>query len=162
VRLGAALILIVLVFAGCITTPDPQRGKQTPSTPAPASPAAACVEPTPGPSVPAVGPGQSGVSDQPGAFSYSGQVAARTQKESYAWENGATGAMVMWSGQGSTGTFTLTILDACSAQTYQKDFSGAGQGATSESSSPGAPGTWLITLDFKLFTGQMGLSVTSG
>ena len=156
---------LVLAFAlvlvpGCI-------GPQNPSTPTattePPSPTSAldpgCTPPTVV-NTPTAGAGQGGVSNNPGAFSYGGQAAAKVGKEDYLWTNPSPTARASFGGQVATGTVHLVIKDACGKVELDKMIS-QGQGGNYGALPEGRPGKWLIALEFTAFTGQMGLSVTS-
>lgn len=157
------LILLVLItaLAGCIQgEPDDEPAVESPRDDT-SDTMSACTPPE----VEATGPsgGQSGVSNQPGAFSYGGQAAAKTAKEVFLWENPSAGAMVAFGGQSGLGTLRITIQDHCGVEVYTKETSGASQSSSaSESTKTGTPGTWILTFEFTVYTGQMGVSITSG
>lgn len=102
--------------------------------------------------------GQSGVCNVEGSFAYGGQVSGESGTETYEWENPQSQAEVAWGGQGSSGSVTVTILDARGDEVYRSTFSG-GQSGASETTRSGQPGAWTIRVTFEGFTGQMGLSV---
>ncbi|MHB8633629.1 MAG: hypothetical protein ACYDBQ_06650 [Thermoplasmatota archaeon] len=106
--------------------------------------------------------GQEACSSTSGAFSCGAQVAGKTATENYTWHNAAGTAHVSWGGQASSGTFSVQVKDATGQQVYQRDFVGGGQQATNEDTSQGAPGDWSITIVYTSFTGQVGLTLTSG
>ena len=71
-------------------------------------------------------------------------------------------ASVMWGGQSGTGTLKLTVQDTCGEKVYEKELSGPGQqGGAMESTSAGQAGTWALTFEFTLYTGQMGVQISS-
>lgn len=156
------LVLTLLVLlSGCIQAePDDAPQDEEREQDAPSSDPPTCTPPAVTPSGP--GGGQGGVSNQPGAFSYGGQAAAKTAKEVYVWENPSRSAQVAWGGQSAAGTLTLTIQDHCGKEVYRADLGGApGQGGANEGTQEGEAGDWILTLEFTLYTGQMGLSVSS-
>ncbi|MEK6985930.1 MAG: hypothetical protein AABX89_06080 [Candidatus Thermoplasmatota archaeon] len=102
---------------------------------------------------------QDAVSNQTDHFSYSGQVAGLSDTKTYTWQTTGTKAAVSWGGQSSQGTFTLTIQDANGKQLYSKSIGGTSQGGVHENTATGVAGEWKVTLAFKGFTGQMGLSL---
>lgn len=159
----AVLLAASLAAAGCIEAPGAQDAREADDpADAPAAPTAPCEAPTAPTGVPPQGPQQGAVSNQPGNFGYSGQMAARTGTESYAWENPSRGAQVAWAGQSSTGSFELVVYEACGNEVYRGSFGSTAQGGGYVPTAEGTGGTWLIVFDFRLFTGQMGLSVMSG
>lgn len=154
------LALASAALAGCIGPQEDARDEgRAIDAPPPAS--EECPQPT-DPSAAPGAPSQQGVSNQPGAFSYGGQTAAKTATETFLWQNPSTGAQVAWGGQGATGTLEVTILDACGAEVFAGRVDPMSQGGASGATQRGASGTWTITLEFTAFTGQMGLSVSSG
>lgn len=108
------------------------------------------------------GPGsQSGVSNTPGAFSYGGQVLARTTTETYAWMNPSPGVAVSWGGQSLTGWLTLRVYDACDELVVEETVQMLSQQGGFSMPADGTAGEWRIELAFQVYSGQMGLSITS-
>lgn len=152
-------MVAALVAAGCIAPTPNEVPRESERDPTPVVGDVGC----PGHGeTPTTGAQQSGVSNQPGAFSYSGQAAGKTGTEVYLWQNPSNGAYVQWGGQSAVGTFTLVIEDTCGNELYRKGFGGMQQGGGQEATARGAPGEWVIKLEFAAFTGQMGLNVMSG
>ena len=156
----AMLAIALVALAGCIQPEDPQE--ETEPTPPPSVPTMPAEDCTPPDVESSGGPtGQASVSNQPGSFSYSGQTTAHEGVEVYEWQNPSGGALVAWSGQAVTGELTLTIQDACGEEIYERTIGAGSQGGSSEQTERSLPGSWYITLEFTVFTGQMGLSVNS-
>lgn len=149
---------LTMALAGCIEVPSPEpRGE--PEEPTPIIGDLGC----PGHGeTPTAGSSQTGVSNSPGAFSYGGQTTARTGIEVYLWQNPSSGAYVQWGGQSLAGSLNVVIEDVCGNELYRGDYGGMRQGGGQEATARGSPGEWAIKLEFAAFTGQMGLSVTSG
>jgi hypothetical protein len=154
----AALALVALLAAGCVAPSNPSTTPPA-STPTSSTPAASCAPVAPKTSSVA-GVRQDSVSNTPGAFSDSGQVAGASGTAEYAWQDASGNAMISWGGQSASGSFVLTLLDACGKQVYQQTFNGASQGGGNQNAKPGQPGAWLVRLEYSAFTGQMGLSIT--
>lgn len=156
------VVLSLATLAGCIRPQEanePANEAPTPTAPSEGK-RATCEVSSNAPKTPDAG--QSGVSNQPGTFTYGGQVAAKTATETFLWENPSAAAQVTWGGQTGTGTLKLTLDDYCDHRVYEKELSGAaGQSGTVETTQAGQAGVWLVTLEFTLYTGQMGLSITS-
>jgi hypothetical protein len=159
--LALGLALSVALFAGCIQPQDTSQPEpQAPSDPQETGKTTTCEVRTNSPS--GVGAGQTGVSNEPGSFSYSGQVAAKSATETFLWKNPSASAQVAWGGQAGTGTLKLTLQDICDRVVYENELSGTTtQTSTTGSTRNGQPGEWLVTLEFTAYTGQMGLSITS-
>ena len=157
----ALALALTLALAGCIEAQPDDRETESPDRDGDDE----RMEPCTPPEVEETGPsgGQSGVSNQPGAFSYGGQAAAKTAKEVFLWENPSLAAQVTYGGQSGVGTLTMTIQDHCGVEVYKRESSGASQtGAAGEATQTGTEGTWILTFEFTLYTGQMGVSITSG
>ncbi|MBW3583001.1 MAG: hypothetical protein KY455_07880 [Euryarchaeota archaeon] len=101
-----------------------------------------------------------GVSNNPGAFSLGGQVANMDETKDYDWENPSLKARVDFGGQSSGGAFNVNIKDSTGKQVYSHSFSSENDG-TGGLSSSGTPGTWKIVIEFRDFTGNVGLSINS-
>lgn len=150
---------MTMVLAGCIEAPTQPEGRDPEGDTTPVVGDLGC----PGHGeTPSAGAEQTGVSNNPGAFSYGGQMMAKTGVEVYLWQNPSTGAYVQWGGQSAFGSLVVVLEDTCGNELYRGDFGGMQQGGGQESSARGAPGEWAIKLEFTAYTGQMGLSVTSG
>lgn len=151
------VLVAALLAAGCVD-PSDTPSTATPTTASSASPAAcAPVAPKSGT---VTGLDQSAASDNPGAFGDSGQMAGVTGTKEFAWQDASGAAMVAWGGQSASGSFKLTILDACGQQVFQQSYDAPSQGGANQNTKPGTPGAWLIRLEYTAYTGQMGLSVT--
>lgn len=160
--LAVAVVLALapaLALAGCIAPQDTAQDDRNDATSPPPSSDESCLAPDVTPT--ATPGGQVSVSNNPGSFSYGGQVAAKTGKEVYVWENPTRAAQVAWGGQSAAGTLTLVIQETCGEEVYRADLGGPRQGGAYESTQEGESGKWIITLEFTLYTGQMGLSVNS-
>lgn len=104
---------------------------------------------------------QDSVSNTTNAFSYGGQVANLSTTKTYTWQNTVGSTMVNWGGQSSSGSFTLTLKDAAGKSIYTKTVGGQQQSGFNENTGSGAPGGWTVQLEFKAFTGQMGLNLVA-
>ena len=102
------------------------------------------------------------VSNNPGAFSWSGAMAFQTDTRTHAWVNPVPLASVSWSGAVGGGSFVLTITDQAGTVVYERTIDGTQAGAFDQPSTPGLPGTWTITAELSDFTGSMALSINSG
>ncbi|MGB0653089.1 MAG: hypothetical protein ACPGQL_07790 [Thermoplasmatota archaeon] len=102
---------------------------------------------------------QQSVSNTDNNFSYAGQVAGKSETETYDWKNSFSRAQVSWGGQSASGSFTVTIKDSLGNQVYSETFSGTQQGGGNMQTERGTPGTWEVKITFRDFTGQMGLAV---
>lgn len=159
-RRSLALLVTLAIVGGCI-------GAQPEDEPAPEAPDAGASESMGGctpPTVEPTGPsgGQSGVTNQPGSFTYGGQAAAKTATEVFLWENPSKAAQVTFGGQSGVGSFTITIQDHCGVQVYRKESTGAAQQAGGvEPTQDGTGGVWILTFEFVVYTGQMGITITS-
>ncbi len=83
------------------------------------------------------------VSNNPGIFEW--QVTALrnvTQTLTYAWQNPGTTANVNQASSVTSGTATLTVLDASGTQVYTRNLAENGTFNTST----GATGTWTVTV----------------
>lgn len=150
---------MTMVLAGCISV-EPPGAEETPDESAPTTPIDLDC---PGHGeTPSAGAQQTGVSNSPGAFSYGGQTTAKSGTEVYLWQNPSSGAWVQWGGQSAVGSLTVVLEDKCGNELYRDELGGMQQGGSQEATSRGAPGEWVIKLEFVGFTGQMGLSITSG
>lgn len=154
--------LVLVAAAGCIQPQDEPGSEDTddPRTGVPET-GAPCTPPTPPPSTPGAGPGQSGVTNQPGSFTYGGQAAAKTATEVYLWENPSRAAQITWGGQMATGMLKLTVVDACGLQVQEGEQNGPSQGGSVQGTNEGTPGAWTLTFEFTAYTGQMGMTITS-
>lgn len=151
-----------MLLAGCIAPQDAATDERTGDDPGSGSEAPSGACPGHGASETGAGAQQSGVSNQPGSFSYSGQFAAKTGKEVYLWQNPSSGAYVQWGGQSAAGSVGLRVQDACGDEVYGKQYGGAQQTGAQEATGRGVPGEWALTFEFSSYTGQMGLQITSG
>lgn len=155
------LTFATLLTAGCIDArPDGTTDDRNGSLFADPTPDEACQQVTTT-DPPGAGAGQSGVANYPGSFSYGGQSAAKTATETYVWQNPSGAAYVAWGGQVATGSVTLTMEDACGKEMYKGGVSGPSQGGANEETERGMAGDWTLTFEFTVYTGQMGLSVSS-
>ena len=155
------LLIPLLALAGCIQAEPDDTEVETPAPDASDDASGATCTP---PEVEATGAsgGQSGVSNQPGSFTYGGQAAAKTAKEVFLWENPSSAAQVTYGGQSGVGTLTMTIQDHCGVEMYKREVSGASQsGSAGETTQTGTEGTWILTFEFTLYTGQVGVTITS-
>ncbi|HET6403491.1 MAG TPA: hypothetical protein VFH78_02495 [Candidatus Thermoplasmatota archaeon] len=155
------VVALLAATAGCIQTQaDDADANAPPTARDAAAPPARCTPPEVQPTGPSGG--QSGVSNEPGSFTYGGQAAAKTAKEVFLWENPSSAARVTWGGQAGAGSLTLTLQDHCGKEVYRGAVAGATQqSGVTETTGSGEPGTWILTFEFTLYTGQMGLSITS-
>lgn len=154
-------LAMALALAGCIQTPSDEPEIEAPDDGADDDATAPCTPPD----VEATGPsgGQSGVSNQPGSFNYGGQAAAKTATEVFLWENPSTAAQVTFGGQSGVGSLTITIQDHCGVEVYRQGSGGASQSSGAiQPTKTGTAGTWILTFEFTLYTGQMGVTITSG
>jgi hypothetical protein len=160
--MNARVVLAILglaFLAGCVAPSQNPPTVQSATPPSSDAPATTCVPVGPKTSTVA-GVHQDSVSNTSGAFSDSGQVAGATGVAEYAWQDASGGAMISWGGQSASGTLKLTLLDACGAEVYAHTFDSPSQGGLNEKAKPGAPGAWLVRLEYAAFTGQMGLTIT--
>ncbi len=164
-----AVALTMTGLAGCIEAPAAEEtpddgGMSRASSPKMADPLVECapytghMETSGGQGI----DGQSGVTSAPGGFSYGGQVFAKMETESYTWSNPADGAVFSWGGRSLTGELVVRIIDACGEVALEKSISMLTQSGSFETQVDGTAGDWTIELEFTLFTGQMGLTVSSG
>ena len=153
-------VALMLFMAGCIQAqPENEPEVESPDDTRDET-GAACVPPE----VEETGAsgGQSGVTNQPGSFTYGGQAAAKTATEVFLWENPSAAAQVTLGGQSGLGTLTVVIQDHCGVEMFRRELSGPSQqrGAV-ETTENGEPGTWILTFEFTVYTGQMGITISS-
>lgn len=93
------------------------------------------------------------------SFGYSLSATNKTKVETYKWENGATKAMIGYSGSVRTGSLELTIQDAAGLEVYSGTYTGNdSQGISTDR---GVAGLWTITLEFHGYDGALSLGVTA-
>lgn len=101
-----------------------------------------------------------GVSNNPGSFSLGGQTSGTSDTKSYDWQNPSTRAEIQFGGQAASGSFKVTIKDATGREVHSITFSSANEGYSQRTDS-GTPGTWKIVIDFRDFTGNVGLNINA-
>lgn len=105
--------------------------------------------------------GQVAVCNYAGSFSYSYQASGYTKFETFTWENPLTKALVTQGSQIAAGTLSITLKDEEGKTVFTKTWGGgASQSGSSKVSNAGAPGSWMLELQFVGVTGQVGLTVT--
>lgn len=153
-------LFAALALAGCIQTQEDEPEVESPDE----SPRGDAMAPCTPPEVEETGAsgGQSGVTNNPGSFTYGGQAAAKTATEVFLWENPSTSAQVTFGGQSGVGTLTITIQDHCGVEMFKREHGGASQqGGAVETTASGSAGTWILTFEFTLYTGQVGITINS-
>ncbi len=93
------------------------------------------------------------------SFGYSMSAVNKTKIEVYKWENGASKAMIGYSGAVQKGHLSLTIKDAAGLTVYSGEYSGNdSQGLSTQR---GLAGTWTIEMEFDAYYGALSLGVTA-
>lgn len=103
--------------------------------------------------------GQAAVCNNKNDFSYAMNAGATSSTETYAWENSQSKASVNWASNLGLGSVTIVIKDEGGKQVYSKTYSGTGQGATTQSTDEGQPGSWTIEVRLSNVSGQVSFHV---
>lgn len=148
--LGRLSILVValvapMAFAGCAEMAEQAAGA--------AIDAAGCVD-------------ASAAQATDSGFQYGGAVACKTAQESYDWANPSPFADVQWGGTVASGSVGVRVLDSAGREVYAYDIDAASAEGAQARTAPGFPGfpgvaAWTIELEFREFTGAMGLQLFS-
>ena len=97
-------------------------------------------------------------------FQYGGAVSCKTASESYDWSNPSPYADVQWGGSVVSGSIGVRVLDSAGREVYTYDIDAASAEGAQARSAPGFPSVpgvvaWTIELEFRDFTGAMGLQL---
>lgn len=93
------------------------------------------------------------------SFGYSLSAQNKTKVETYKWENGATKAVIGYSGSVREGRLDLTIKDGVGLVVYEGSYTGTdSQGIETQR---GLSGTWTIELAFDDYSGALGLAISA-
>lgn len=106
-----------------------------------------------------------GVDNRESQFHYGGAAVCKNEKKSYDWSNPMPRASVDWAGATSSGSVDVQIRDSIDQVVYEfssEGTSASGESATTDHGVPGpSPFAWTIELEFRNFTGSVGLDVGS-